>query len=181
MYVLNKKHATPPGEKTHYYDKADWVKCWCGLYHSNRVIPGTYWEKYKYKKKEVRYNCGVILRKEHKFFMVQSYNNYYGFPKGSVDSTHEQFEKCASREFFEETGHNLDIHEHKFTKMLIKNKKTQMTYVFFVIKVDENFNITTHPRDDFEITSYGWIDKTHLNRVKLSKITNKALHRLKMK
>ena len=107
--------------------------------------------------------------------MVQSYHNYYGFPKGSLNSVNEKHEDCATREFFEETGHHIDINKHRFTKIKVKNEITNMTYIFFVINVHDGFNINTRPLDDVEITSYGWTDRKYLKDLKLSRITSKIM------
>jgi 8-oxo-dGTP pyrophosphatase MutT (NUDIX family) len=176
MYDNIKEHDHPPGHKTEKIDKIDWVKCWCGMYHSNREIPSDYWSKYAgiSENNTVKHNCGIILKKEKELFVVQSYNNYYGFPKGSIHGKHESFKDCALREFYEETGHMLDLSKHEYTKIVLKNEITKVTYIFFVVTVCSDFEIDTKPIDNMEITSFGWILKSELTNMRISKITGMA-------
>lgn len=175
----NRNHNIPPGNIYEKDAALTWVDCWCGLKHSNRTIPGDYWKKYKKtKKNETRYNCGIILRKNKKLFIVQNYNNYYGFPKGSVKDSYESFKDCAIREFYEETGFLLDVDKYKMKKLLLKNEKTSMTYIFFVITVPEEFDIQTFPLDDMEITAYGWVKYDNIHDLKISNITSRAIENI---
>jgi 8-oxo-dGTP pyrophosphatase MutT (NUDIX family) len=175
MHMHAKGHIIPPGHKTRKIDKIDWVKCWCGMHHSNREIPSDYWDKYtKLSEATAKYNCGIILRKKGALFVVQSYNNYYGFPKGSIRNKHESFEVCALREFYEETGHILDLSKHKYRQILLKNDTTRVTYIFFIVSVDDDFDIDTKPIDNMEITSFGWIPVADLPSMRISKITGMA-------
>lgn len=174
MY-LNKEHDCPPGHKTKKIDKIDWVKCWCGMNHSNREVLPDHWRKYSgTSENTAKYNCGIILVKEEDLFVVQCYNNYYGFPKGSIRNKHESFEECALREFYEETGHILDLSKYKYRQILLKNDSTKVTYVFFIVSVDKSFDIDTKPIDNMEITSFGWISINNLSNIRISKITGMA-------
>jgi len=179
MHVCLKKHNIPPGKKTGKIDKVNWGKCWCGLYHSNRVLPSTYWSKYSNNTVEpVKYNCGIILRRVDEVFVVQSYNNYYGFPKGSVKHKTEDFKICALREFYEETGHILDLGKHTYKQIMLKNDSTKVKYIFFVVTVHPSFEIDSVPIDTMEITSFGWKQRDELLNMKISKITGMACKRL---
>jgi 8-oxo-dGTP pyrophosphatase MutT (NUDIX family) len=165
--------------KTKKIDKIAWEKCWCGLYHSNRVLPSDYFSKYLKSPEPVKYNCGIILRRLDEIFVVQSYNNYYGFPKGSVNHKTEDFKVCALREFYEETGHILDLGKHEYKQIIIKNDSTGVKYIFFIVTVGPSFEIDTKPIDNMEITSFGWKKKSDLLGMKISKITGMACKRLK--
>ena len=150
------------------------------MYHSNRIIPENYWKKYNnFTTRTVKHNCGIILKKQsNHFFVVQTYNNYYGFPKGSVKDNYEQFRDCAVREFYEETGYLLDLSEFETEQLVIKNDRTKVTYVFFVVHVPETFDIPTRPVDDVEITSYGWAHGKKIRNLRCSEITGRAICRL---
>lgn len=174
MHVCLKKHDIPPGMKTRKVDKVDWNKCWCGMYHSNRVVPPEYWSKYV-GTSTVKYNCGIILRRNEELFVVQSYNNYYGFPKGSIKHKYEKFTECALREFYEETGYMLDLCKYKVDVKSFRNDSTRVKYFFFIVTVPDDFDIDTKPIDSMEITSFGWKCKSELlNNMKISKVTGMA-------
>lgn len=50
-----------------------------------------------------RKRAGVILVCERNVLLVQTYGEYWGFPKGSIEAD-EKAEDAASRELYEETG-----------------------------------------------------------------------------
>jgi 8-oxo-dGTP pyrophosphatase MutT (NUDIX family) len=171
-------HNTPPGIKTGIFvadkwlwEKADWTRCRCGLFHSNRVIPNDYWNKWSstplYPKK-TRYVNGIILSKGDKIFTTQSYSNLFGFPKGN--SEENEFPIVgALREFKEETGTDLEqVFPFKdFTacpQITWFNSISKVHYHFFIINLYEWFDIRTTPKDDIEITSFGWISVSDIGK-----------------
>lgn len=115
-----------------------------------------------------------MLHKKNQIFITESYNSCYGFPKGEKEHN-ETVEQCAKREFFEETGYNIentDLSNYKILKTNIEN----ITYIFYVIKVGENFDLNTFPIDDVEITSFGWKRINEIKNLKLSKAVKKIFH-----
>jgi ADP-ribose pyrophosphatase YjhB (NUDIX family) len=163
----------PPGERSKMSEKADWVKCRCGMFHSNRVIPSDYWKKYKYTPRKATHNCGVVLRRGDDIFLVQTYNNYFGLPKGSVKNNREPFLRCALRELYEDTSKY-----NKPKEILIRLQYMNVTYIFFVFDVNPSFDINTKPVDDMEITSFGWMNINEIRSSRnVSKITQMVVER----
>lgn len=173
-------HQLPKGKKTIYKifndlnvylkEKVHWNLCHCGLYHSNRHIPKSYWDYYKKNKQIKNKNgkVGIILRKKDKIFIVQTYNNKYGFPKGSKNEGECKLEG-AFREFFEETGFDLKNYV-KNNNIPIKRTKFYDKHIYYIINIDENFEITTKPRDDIEITAYGFFHIKDIEKLNYSSI-----------
>lgn len=172
-------HQTPSGVKSGIFvadkwlwERADWEKCRCGLTHSNRVIPNEYWNTWKnvpiYPKKS-RYVNGIILLKGNKIFITQSYSNVFGFPKGGSSDDMEFPIMGALREFKEETGSDLEklFPARDFTacpQITWFNSFSRIHYHFFIVSVYEWFDIKTFPLDDIEISSFGWIDISDINK-----------------
>ena len=116
------------------------------------------------KKKEKNTRCGVIIFNDNftKVLMVE--NNYiytelnkskWGFPKGII-RTRENFNKCAMRELFEETGLNVNI-EKKQPFLKINNN------FYFPLQIRENDIINFKPIDKNEIKDVRWISIDMIN------------------
>ena len=164
-------------DNTWVWEPVTWTKCWCGLFHSNRHIPDKFWDRTWEKKKGPKLSAGIMLWKEssngrRKFFMVQSYGNLFGFPKGSLDPKEEYFDG-ALREFYEETGTNIKIDKKKcleIRKVIGDNRVS-----IFVIKVPKDFEIKTQPKADVEISAYGFIDEYSLRYYKTNRVTRDTI------
>lgn len=156
-----------------FWKKVKWKYCdHCNMHHSNRKIPNTYlnddWKMYDFTKIKV----GVILVKENKLWMIESYNKCFGFPKGEKENNETEIE-CARREFYEETGTRITITENN--RKIIKTFDN-VTYIFYVVNVNKDFEIFTFPKDDIEITSFGWVDIRNAKKLNLSHISKKVLY-----
>ena len=158
------------------WDKVDWSKCGvCGMFHSNRLIPDEYWTK-NWNIEPKKNTAGVVLIKTvringinvDKFWMVQSYHNSYGFPKGKVEKN-ESSKQAAEREFYEETGTTINL--DKCMEMRQTTTKTDKVISFFIKRVPSTYNITTVPKSDHEITSFGWVNDYNLKYTKLNKVS----------
>lgn len=159
------------------WEPVTWTKCWCGLFHSNRQIPDRFWDRTWEKKQGPKLTAGIMLWKElpngrRKFFMVQSYGNLFGFPKGSLEPGEEYFD-AALREFYEETGTKLDIKKKETleTRKVIGDNRVSI----FTIKVPNDFEIKTQPKADVEISAYGFIDEYSLRYYKINRVTRDTL------
>lgn len=121
--------------------------------YTSDFMKGLY-ERRKQQKK--RRGAGVVLLKEinedeYHIFLVKSYNNKWGVPKGGIkDGETEQ--EAAEREFSEETGTCVDLTDCEKVTL----KSNGKTYYYFKKFVDSDFKIKTRPIDDIEITHYGW-------------------------
>jgi 8-oxo-dGTP pyrophosphatase MutT (NUDIX family) len=146
-----------------------WMKCKCGLWHSNRIIPNSFWNQ-KWEKRNAikRQKVGVILvRNKKEIWVTQSYNKCYGFPKGEKEEN-ETIEECAKREFKEETGFNIDKINLN-DQIVISTKIENILYIFYIIHVPRSFELDSFPLDDVEITSCGWVGINEILTLKLSK------------
>jgi 8-oxo-dGTP pyrophosphatase MutT (NUDIX family) len=172
-------HCKPIGVKTGIkvanvwlWERADWKLCSvCDLYHSNRKIPQEYWNKTWNKPKRER--SGIILVRGKKDILVtQSYDNRFGFPKGG-DNEGEFPPIAAMRELKEETG--IDI-EKEFPDLdlleceQIRYRFDLNYYTFYVVEVPEEFEITTIPNDDIEISAFGWVPIYQISSMKFSTV-----------
>ena len=176
-------HIYPPGTATGYtedrenfkWETVEWGKCPCGLWHSNRVIPDSFWNKKWTGKKKQREKVGVILFKDNReLWVTQSYNNCFGFPKGEKESDETPI-VGAAREFYEETGTKIQIETLKKCKK-INAKIRDIFYTFYIWNVPKSFELTTYPLDDVEITSCGWIDISNIGSLRLSKAIQKIFN-----
>ena len=174
------KHQRPKGKATGHetntlweWQKARWIKCHCGFWHSNRFIPHEFWnQNWKLPNENNRKKVGIILIKDKShIWITQSYHNCYGFPKGEKEQS-ETIEQCAKREFFEETGYNIDK-VNLSNCFSIRTNMENIQYIFYVISVSENFEMNTFPIDDVEITSFGWVHIDNIASLKLSKAVRK--------
>lgn len=92
-----------------------------------------------------------VIDKNNKILLSQSYNNYWGIPKGRVENK-ETLEEAAIREVYEETGllFNLDNVTKRYFFL------NGSTYVFFFLFL--NCSIEYIPlRLTKESTGAGWV------------------------
>lgn len=152
------------------WEKPSWVKCHCGLWHSNRYIPYCFWKQnWILSKEKNRKKAGIIIIRNNKeVWITQSYHKCWGFPKGEKEKT-ETIEDCAKREFLEETGMNISDVDLSSCKM-ISIYISDVEYIFYIYHVNDDFDIVSFPIDDVEITSCGWINIKQLDNLKLSKV-----------
>lgn len=150
------------------WQKVSWVKCHCGMWHSNRFIPRSFWyQKWEIKNKD-RKKVGIMLiRDNSEVWITQSYHNCFGLPKGEKEIT-ETVEECAKREFLEETGCSIENVQLSKCVSIITNIEN-IQYIFYVIHVPKSFELYTFPVDDVEITSCGWMNLREIDTLKLSK------------
>ncbi len=162
------------------WEKTSWVKCHCGLWHSNRKIPRIFWkQEWVINNTTDRKKVGIILIRDNKeVWITQSYHKCFGFPKGEKEKG-ETVEECARREFLEETGYeinNLNLDACVRIGTFIED----VEYIFYIWNVPKSFNLSSFPLDDVEITSCGWFPIKNLGDLKLSKAIRK-IFRVSMK
>lgn len=158
------------------WGRTQWVKCKCGLWHSNRLIPREFWDQPWDIPSGNRTKAGIILIRDFReCWVTQCYNKCYGFPKGE-SGIKENTENTARREFLEETGMNLgniDLSRCKTVRVYIEN----VEYVYYIIHVPKEFECNTFPRDDVEITSFGWVKWSMLKSLNLSRVVKIILQK----
>lgn len=155
------------------WDPVIWKRCPRGIYYSNRYIPDKFWDKKWESKNTSKNSAGILIWKsnnmgEKSFLLIQSYSNFYGIPKGKINIV-ETFFDGAMREFYEETGTKLDISVNDCFEIrkIIGNKRTSI----YTLQVDNDYEITTKPISDIEISSFGFIKESDLKYFKLNKLT----------
>ena len=159
------------------WENVTWVDCWCGMKHSNRVIPDKFWDRVWARSTKPKRTGGILLWRlngygEKMFFLVQSYGNLYGVPKGCIEDGETYFEG-ACREFHEETGTKIDFLQKNCHEVRRVIGDSQMSV--FIMRVDDSFTIDTLPKTDVEISSFGFINSKNLKNVKLNRVTKDAL------
>lgn len=176
-------HRYPKGYKFED-EKAEWIKCGCGFSHSNREYTPEFWKQWKKPVRKIVYSSGIILvRNNEEVFIVQSYNNCYGLPKGKCEKDENHIEG-ALREFKEETGSDLEkklpfVNFVNCEKIFWYNQDKKIEHTFLIVPVKQWFDIETVPEIN-EITSIGWCRLDNLNSVKLSKDSKEILKQYKM-
>ncbi len=136
------------------------------------MIPDEYWKQPWDKTK--KNTAGVILiRKKggkREFLIIQSYGNYYGWPKGKVEPE-ESMKSAAEREFREEIGTVISLDGSVELRQSFGSRIMSM----FILEVDKSFEITSMPRSDHEITSWGWCREDNLWSLKMNRMSRDFL------
>lgn len=153
----------------------EWKQCQsCGLWMSNRSFAPGYWRSFEKFKKPPDV-AGVVLWRfdtrnaEKEYYMVQCYGNKWGFPKGKCEGN-ETPSETASRELREETGYMVPPDQLHPMKTFRANRKQVSVFTFQFLCPKYKF-----PESDQEITGFGWVKESQLNRLPLSKIARIAL------
>lgn len=148
----------------------------CGMYHSNRKIPESFWKR-EWDSPSSNIKAGVIVVRGDNLLMTQSYHDKFGFPKGAIDKGEKPHE-AAVRELFEETGVVIDpvIISRKKPLNIVSGKNV---YKMFVYNVPMNFKLASFPRDDAEITTFGWVNINQADKLKLSRAMRSVLETYK--
>lgn len=168
----------------------EWKECWCGQVHCNRQIPKTFFDR-DWDYDETRSIAGILLYKVRypatvvdpttgneivplpyrEYFMVESYaRGTNGIPKGAVEDEDDNLWEAAKREFYEETGFFMTADRSKFSERAIRVRRK--TVFVFAARVPDDFEITTLPLCDVEITSMGFTRPAYH---KLNHITERAI------
>jgi len=153
----------------------------CKLEYSSFTTPYT-------KKRGVPRHCGssagVAVIRDGCVMLTQSYNNFWGIPKGKMEPQ-ETLKQCALRELNEESGialsediFNHDTKLHKYTPPYDHN----LTIHIFIYETVDQFRLHDNLMDDS--TGRGWIKLSclrtmhHKKRIKLNKLTKYMLKRM---
>ena len=142
------------------------------MYASNRIIPPAFWNKVWDKKKPVYRVAGVILIRNGRILVVQSYWNKFGFPKGTVNDN-ESHEDAARRELLEETGIRF---RGKFAFSI--PYRSERTDARFFVASGPELDDTRFPIYGCEITSIGYVAPSQLTNMNKNKITDSVYSKL---
>lgn len=122
--------------------------------------------------------AGIIVFKKNKILLSQSYNEFWGIPKGSIEN--ESAKHAAVRETFEETGIIVDENNVIYAMKLNDYRTT-----FFLVKLEKSCSLPNDPFDlKCESTGFGWINPYCLlqmvknNIIKLNRVTKIAISKI---
>lgn len=104
-----------------------------------------------------------------KVLLVQSYNNYWGIPKGKVEPYDRGPRVCAERELKEETGLEIALKESDLFRILLDN--------CYVYKIDvESMDVVNRDNLPFlESTGIGWVKPYCALDFKINFLTRKVV------
>lgn len=106
--------------------------------------------------KKITNKAGIcIVDNNNRILIVQSYNNYWGIPKGSVNQN-ESFLDAAIRETYEETG--IKIPKYLLKKADVKYINLydeNLLYCIYFVRLSNTRNFSSLSN---EITGQGWIN-----------------------
>tara|TARA_B100001765_G_C19485720_1_gene331173 strand:+ start:910 stop:1341 length:432 start_codon:yes stop_codon:yes gene_type:complete len=135
-----------------------------------------------------RLACGIIPislvpNKEPRYFLVQGYGGYWGFPKGKKEGNETHLE-TAKRELFEETKMSCDVfleNAHFSERYRIPKKRGSdiMNKVHYFVGVVTDTKPTIQKT---EIKRHGWfryedaLNHLHTSRKKILEKVHASLH-----
>jgi 8-oxo-dGTP pyrophosphatase MutT (NUDIX family) len=96
--------------------------------------------------------AGVFVYCENKVLLTQSYNNYWGIPKGQMEQYDFTPKNCAERELKEETGLSVTLMDEHLYKILFDN-----CYIY-KIKLANMAIVNLNNLDNFDSTGIGWVN-----------------------
>lgn len=125
-------------------------------------------------------SAGVAVICNGSIMLTQSYNNYWGIPKGKMEP-YETLEQCALRELNEESGMVLpiDIFNHTKVHTYVPPYDNNLTIHIFIYVMDKPCELNDNLMDDS--TGRGWIKLSCLHnlqkshKIKLNKLTRYML------
>lgn len=113
--------------------------------------------------------AGVFVRYENKILLTQSYNNYWGIPKGQMEMFDENTKVCAERELKEETGINLNLTDNDLYRIILDN-----CYVY-KINVTNMDIVDIDNLANLDSTGIGWAEIECAFDFNLNYLTKKIL------
>lgn len=133
-------------------------------------------------------SSGVIVIYKGSILLTQSYNNYWGIPKGKV-KVDETLLNCALREVKEESTLDLKSYHMILNKPVYKfipTYKNNIIYLFLCIIPSENDIVNGHVDDlHNDSTGFCWIKRSCLTKlikskkIKINLLTKYILNQLK--
>ncbi len=78
---------------------------------------------------------------------------------GHQQYTNESFQKCASREIYEETGLKIKI-DNNFKQIIVGN------IIYYLVKIDDNLKKYVKIRDKDEVQKLKWIYFKNISNLK---------------
>ena len=119
---------------------------------SLKILPKSKQEKYGQSYPFEKRKAGVFVCCDTKILLTQSYNNYWGIPKGQMELSDSSTKACAERELKEETGLVVTLSDNDLYRIILDNCYVYRISVKNVDVVDLNnlFNLDS--------TGIGWVE-----------------------
>src|SRR5574344_459000 len=113
--------------------------------------------------------AGVFVCCGNKVLLTQSYNNYWGIPKGQMEPFDSSTKECAERELKEETGVIVKLHDSDLYKIILDN-----CYVY-KINIKNMDLIDLENLENLDSTGIGWANLDCAFDFNLNFLTKKIL------
>ena len=104
-------------------------------------------EHYPFEKRK----AGVFICSGEKVLLVQSYNNFWGIPKGQVEQYDDNIRVCAERELLEETGLSFTLKDNNLWKILL-----DYCYIYKIF-IENTDDVNLENLQNLDSTGIGWI------------------------
>lgn len=137
----------------------------CSLKTLSKIKNENHTEPYPFEKRK----AGVFVRCNNKVLLTQSYNNFWGIPKGQMELSDSSIKTCAERELLEETGLAITLQDSDLYKILLYN-----CYVY-KINVENMDIINSDNLINLDSTGIGWVDFECAFDLNLNFLTRKVL------
>jgi 8-oxo-dGTP pyrophosphatase MutT (NUDIX family) len=111
--------------------------------------------------------AGVLVLCQDQILLTQSYNNFWGIPKGQIEPFDQSIKQCAERELREETGLVVDLEEKDLHSVLMGN-----CYIYKLCLPDK---VDTFELEGLDSTGIGWINLKCASSLHLNVLTKKLL------
>ena len=96
--------------------------------------------------------AGILVYCDNKVLLTQSYNNFWGIPKGQMEFTDVDTKACAVRELKEETGLSVTLQDSDLYRIILDNCYIYQYNASSMDVVDLN-NLP-----NLDSTGIGWVD-----------------------
>lgn len=150
-------------------DTLSCAKGCCLLKIFPKIKEASYSQTYPFEKRK----AGVFIYCDNKVLLTQSYNNYWGIPKGQMEPHEDSVKSCAERELKEETGIVIVLHDNDLYRIILDN-----CYIFKV-KVDNMDILDLNKLPDLDSTGIGWVDFECAFEFNINFLTRKILTDIK--
>lgn len=134
-----------------------------------KILPKSKVENYGSPYPFEKRKAGVFVCFKNKVLLTQSYNNYWGIPKGQMEPFDANTKICAERELKEETGLVISLNDTDLYRIILDNCYVYRIYVENMDIVDLN-NLS-----NLDSTGIGWIDLECAFDLNLNFLTRKIL------
>lgn len=137
----------------------------CSLQICPKIKPENQSQHYPFEKRK----AGVFVCSGNEVLLTQSYNKYWGIPKGQMELYDESIKICAERELKEETGLDITLNENDLYKILLNN-----CYIYKIHLENKNI-VKLEDLQHLDSTGIGWVNIECAFDFNLNFLTRKIL------